>query len=237
MQKRTWLIAPVLIGVLAESISVGLCRPARAEAPYSPGGWSTLHQGPDNRKLVPRAPIEGPYRRWTALAGASVLTAPTLSPDGRTLYVTTGKAVGHSNLHAFDLEGQILWQSEPWQSAERGVDPCAILSSPIVDREGDVYIGDCNQLFAYRPGGELKWVVPLPAPEEGDWRASRCFRSTRSRPPFSPELVTSPGSRISATSWSSIARPADGVIAPCDFPGGSRRRPRWRSLRRCLATA
>ena len=172
MQKRTWLIAPVLIGVLAESISVGLCRPARAEAPYSPGGWSTLHQGPDNRKLVPRAPIEGPYRRWTALAGASVLTAPTLSPDGRTLYVTTGKAVGHSNLHAFDLEGQILWQSEPWQSAERGVDPCAILSSPIVDREGDVYIGDCNQLFAYRPGGELKWVVPLPAPEEGDWRAS-----------------------------------------------------------------
>lgn len=140
---------------------------------YSPGGWSTLHQGPDNRKLVASAPIEGPFRTWTALAGATVLTAPTVSPDGRTLYVTTGKAAGHSNLHAFDLDGKLLWQSEPWQDADRGVDPCAVLSSPIVDREGNVFIGDCNQLFAYRPNGELKWVEPLPALREGDWRPSK----------------------------------------------------------------
>jgi hypothetical protein len=143
-----------------------------AEDHYSPGGWSTLHQGPDNRKLVKSAPVGGPFRTWTALAGASILTAPTMSPDGRSLYVTTGKAAGHSNLHAFDLDGKLLWQSEPWQDADRGVDPCAILSSPIVDREGDVYIGDCNQLFAFRPSGELKWVEPLPLLQKGDWRAS-----------------------------------------------------------------
>ena len=146
--------------------------PAAAESFYSPGGWSTLHQGPGNRKLVAGAPLGGPYRTWTALAGASVLTAPTLSPDGRTLYVTTGKAKGNANLHAFDIDGELLWQSEPWQDADRGVDSCAILSSPIVDREGDVYIGDCNQLFAYRASGELKWVEPLPALRDGDWRAS-----------------------------------------------------------------
>ena len=45
---------------------------------------------------------------WTALAGAAILTAPTMSPDGRTLYVTTGKAEGSANLHAFDLEGRQL---------------------------------------------------------------------------------------------------------------------------------
>ena len=146
--------------------------PGVAEDHYSPGGWSTLHKGPDNRKLVASAPLDGPYRSWTALAGASVLTAPTLSPDGRTLYVTTGKAAGHSNLHAYDLDGALRWRSEPWRSADRGLDPCAILSSPIVDREGDVYIGDCNQLFAYHPSGALKWVVPLPPRQEGDWEAS-----------------------------------------------------------------
>ncbi|MFO0688446.1 MAG: PQQ-binding-like beta-propeller repeat protein [Myxococcota bacterium] len=146
---------------------------AEAGSAYSPGGWSTLHQGPDNRKLVPSAPIQGPYRTWTALQGASILTAPTVSPDGRTLYVTTGQSVGHANLHAFSIDGEPLWQSEPWQDADRGVDPCAILSSPIVDVDGDVYIGDCNQLFAYHPSGALKWVVPLPPRRDGDWSPSK----------------------------------------------------------------
>ncbi len=159
-----WIVR--ILAVLAGS------WPALAEDYYSPGGWSTLHKGPDNRKLVAAAPIDGPYRSWTVLRGASILTAPVLSPDGRTLYVTTGQAVGHSNLHAFDLAGRLRWQSAPWQDADRGVDPCAILSSPIVDREGDIYIGDCNQLFAFRPNGEVKWVEPLPALRDGDWRAS-----------------------------------------------------------------
>ncbi len=162
----------LILGLIPGSGAL-LAPPALAADFYSPGGWSTLHQGPDNRKLVASAPIEGPFRTWTALAGATVLTAPTMSPDGRTLYVTTGKAAGYSNLHAFDLDGKLLWQSEPWQDADRGVDPCAVLSSPIVDREGNVFIGDCNQLFAYRPNGELKWVEPLPALRKGDWRPSK----------------------------------------------------------------
>lgn len=144
-----------------------------AESVYSPGGWSTLHQGPDNRKLVRSAPLAGPYRTWTALAGASILTAPTVSPDGRTLYVTTGQSIGHANLHAFSIDGKPLWQSEPWQDAERGIDPCAILSSPIVDVEGDVYVGDCNQVYAYHANGQLKWVQPLPAPRAGDWQPAK----------------------------------------------------------------
>ncbi len=142
------------------------------EGVYSQGGWATLHRGPANRKLVPSAPLGGAYTVWTALAGAAVLTAPTMSPDGKKLYVASGKAVGHANLHAFDLEGNLVWDSGPWQDPEKGIDPCAILSSPIVDREGDIYLGDCNQLFAYRPDGQLKWVVSLPETQEGDWVAS-----------------------------------------------------------------
>jgi outer membrane protein assembly factor BamB len=147
----------------------------RAENVYSPGGWATLHRGPANRKLVPDVKLADDYRVWTALEGSAVLTAPTMSPDGRTLYVTTGRAVGNSNLHAFDLDGELLWKSEPWQDPSRGVDPCAILSSAIVDNQGDVYIGDCNQLFAFRPDGSVKWTVPLPSIQEGDWNASEAI--------------------------------------------------------------
>jgi outer membrane protein assembly factor BamB len=143
-----------------------------AENVYSPGGWATLHRGPANRKLVRGVTLAAEYRVWTALEGSAVLTAPTMSPDGRTLYVTTGRTTGHSNLHAFDLDGELLWQSEPWQGPQQGVDPCAILSSAIVDQEGDLYIGDCNQLFAFRSDGNVKWVVPLPSIEAGDWNAS-----------------------------------------------------------------
>jgi outer membrane protein assembly factor BamB len=146
--------------------------PVGAEDFYSPGGWSTLHRGPANRKFLSQAPLPSDYRTWTALEGAAVLTAPTMSPDGRTLFVTTGRGAGHSNLHAFDLDGELRWKSAPWQDADHGIDPCAILSSAIVDRDGDLYLGDCNQLFAYRSDGRLKWVVPLPSSQEGDWRPS-----------------------------------------------------------------
>ncbi|MFK7896258.1 MAG: PQQ-binding-like beta-propeller repeat protein [Myxococcota bacterium] len=139
---------------------------------YSGGGWSTLHRGPANRKLVPSAPLGGEYAIWTALPGAAVLTAPTMSPDGQTLYVASGKGSGFANLHAFGLDGKPLWNSGAWTDPAEGVDPCAILSSPIVDAEGDIYLGDCNQLFAYRPDGQRKWVVDLPSVQAGDWVAS-----------------------------------------------------------------
>jgi outer membrane protein assembly factor BamB len=147
-------------------------RSVHADDVYSGGGWATLHRDAANRKFAPEAVLFPEYRSWHALAGASVLTAPTMSPDGRTLYVTTGRARGHSNLHAFSLEGELIWQSEPWQTAREGVDACAVLSSPIVDVDGDIYLGDCNQLFAFRPDGVVKWAVPLPPPREDDWVAA-----------------------------------------------------------------
>jgi len=159
-----------VLAAIAMTVAAG--PEVQAENVYSPGGWATLHRGPANRKLVPDVTLADDYHIWTALEGSAVLTAPTMSPDGRTLYVTTGRAAGHSNLHAFDLDGELLWQSEPWQDPSHGVDPCAILSSAIVDDQGDVYIGDCNQLFAFRPDGSVKWVVDLPSIQEGDWKAS-----------------------------------------------------------------
>jgi len=165
-----WLLVWVL--VLATQ------APAEDRAPtesvYSPGGWATLHRSGANRRLAGDVPLADRYSTWRALSGASVLTAPTISPDGRTLYVTTGQSRGRANLHAFSIggptPGEALWSSPPWQDARSGVDPCAILSSPIVDREGDLYVGDCNQLFAFHADGRMKWSVPLPDPRPGDWQ-------------------------------------------------------------------
>ncbi|MEZ5571104.1 MAG: PQQ-binding-like beta-propeller repeat protein [Halioglobus sp.] len=157
----------IILAVLALTLSSAL----RADT-YSPGGWPTLHHDAGNRRTVDASVLSRKYRVWQALAGASVLTAPTMSPDGGQLYVTTGLPAGNSNLHAYSIEGDLLWQSAPWSSAAEGVDPCAILSSPIVDAAGDIYISDCNQLYAFRPDGQVKWVIDLPAPHADDWVAA-----------------------------------------------------------------
>ncbi len=157
-----WLVLLPLL-VLSQTLSAST---------YSPGGWPTLHYDAGNRRSVPVDVAELNYQSWTALAGASVLTAPVTSPDGQSLYVTTGMAKGHSNLHAFDIDGELLWQSAPWSDPDTGVDGCAILSSPIVDTEGDIYLSDRNQLFAFKPNGEIKWQIPLPELQPGDWVAA-----------------------------------------------------------------
>lgn len=143
-----------------------------AVAAYSPGGWPTLHQGAGNRRAVDTRVLSREYTSWRASGGASVLTAPVTSPDGKQIYFTTGLPRGSSNLHAYTITGTLLWQSEPWTSAQDGVDPCAMLSSPIVDNRGDIYISDCNQVFAFRPDGEVKWTIDLPPLQEGDWVAA-----------------------------------------------------------------
>ena len=159
-------------------VSLAFCAPALAgaasapAATYSPGGWPTLHRDAGNRRSVDTMVLSREYTHWQAAGGATVLTAPVTSPDGKQLYFTTGLAKGNSNLHAYAIDGTALWHAEPWTSARDGVDPCALLSSPIVDTRGDIYLSDCNQLFAFRPGGEVKWVVELPPLQPGDWVAA-----------------------------------------------------------------
>lgn len=144
-----------------------------AEDVYSKGGWPTLHGDAGNRRAVDTAVLPHKYNKtWHELKGITVLTAPTASPDGKKIYVTTGLPQGNSNLHAFTIEGQRLWQSEPWHTDVDGLDTCAFLSSPIIDEQGDIYINDCNQLFAYTANGVVKWVTKLPAIEPGDWAAA-----------------------------------------------------------------
>ncbi len=159
------------LSVLALAVTVSITCGTHADSTYSPGGWPTLHQDAGNRRAVATAVLPHEYTAWQALAHASVLTAPTASPDGKQIYLTTGLPAGQSNLHAYAIDGTLRWQSAPWSSPADSVDPCAILSSPVVDNQGDVYISDCNQVFAFTPDGKVKWVKDLPPVQPGDWMA------------------------------------------------------------------
>ncbi len=190
-----------------------------ADHVYSPGGWATLHRSAANRKLVEDvAPVEA-YRVWNALEGAAVLTAPTLSPDGGTLYATTGKAQGHSNLHAFSLDGEPRWSAPAHASPTEGVDPCAILSSAIVDRDGDVYVSDCDQLFAFHGDGRAKWTIDLPAPRADDWQPSETLPINA----FTTAVFTREGHLLGVTNFGDVVvvdrQTGAAVVPPTRLPG------------------
>lgn len=142
-------------------------------APYARSGWPTQHADSANDRHVPTTTADGYELVWSALQNAVVLSAPTVGADGR-MFVTTALGEGRRNLHAFDAAGSILWESDAWSAPDRtapdsdtsdsslGVDSCAGLFSPVIDDAGDLYLTDCDQLWAFHGSGELKWVIDLP---------------------------------------------------------------------------
>jgi len=122
--------------------------------------WPSTHGDSRNSDYSPYASVAALQQKWTALAGATTLFAPTIGPEGN-LYVTTGRGAGHSHLHAFDRDGNVLWESPPQVDAD-SLDSGALASAPIVDVDGDLYVGDSNQLWAFESDGTLKWVADLP---------------------------------------------------------------------------
>ena len=119
---------------------------------YGQTSWASIHRDSRNSDFSPFvAPVEAEVK-WTALEGSTALASVTLGPEGN-LYVTTGKETGN-NLHAFDRDGNHLWNGD--------LDSGAIGSGAVPDVDGDIYITDSDQFWAFHPDGSVKWVKSIP---------------------------------------------------------------------------
>ena len=130
---------------------------------YAQTSWPTVHRDSRNSDYAPFVAPTVNQVAWTVLDGAATLLAPSIGPEGN-VYITTGRGVGTSHLHAFDSNGNLLWES-PKQTEQTDLtvlDAGAVGSAPIVDLDGDVYVSDSNQFWAFHSDGSLKWVVDLP---------------------------------------------------------------------------
>jgi outer membrane protein assembly factor BamB len=166
--------------------------------PYADTGWVTLHGDPGNRKDQLGVTPAADYNRWTALHGAAVLAAPTILPNGN-IVVTTGLAAGSSNLHVLDSQGNIVWESTPWNGQE-GVDSGAVLNSAIIDRKGNIYISDGDQLWSFTQDGAVRWVTALPpGPAENPFAPG-----SREINPFITATLTNDGSVFGVTTFGQV---------------------------------
>lgn len=137
------------------------CDSALSEL-YAHSAWPAVHRDLANSDFTPFATADPGRVLWTALDGAAVLAHPTIGPE-RNVYVVTGQGPGTSHLHAFDRDGQLLWETAP-QQTQADLDSGAAYSAPVIDMDGDVYLADYDQFWAFHSDGSTKWVEELPSP-------------------------------------------------------------------------
>jgi len=126
---------------------------------YAQTTWAVVHGDSSNSDYVPIASAGGVEPSFRVLAGAALWTAPSVGPEGH-VYIASGRGPGTSHLHAFARDGTLLWESPPQRSRD-DLDSAAVISAPVIDADGDVYIGDSNQFWAFRADGRRKWVVDV----------------------------------------------------------------------------
>ncbi|MGB5813391.1 MAG: PQQ-binding-like beta-propeller repeat protein [Polyangiales bacterium] len=234
-EKRRWLrwALPIALGLLAAwMISNRQTRPSTGPLPsarlakgppafrqpktdlnLSPqlmqSMWPAGHRDSGNTDYVPTS-LRSEYELHAhLLRGHPIFWPPTIGVDGIS-YVVTGSPPGESHLFALSPEGEVLWSAPPQESLA-DLDSFAIMNAPTIDDAGDLYVGDRNQLWAFRPNGEVKWVVDL-EPYGVDWGFMTVMLSRQNY----VGGVTTNGKVLFFTSH-------DGELAapPLDLPGGA----------------
>lgn len=131
--------------------------PASAYAP----SWSAVHADAANTDYAPVEPPDDLALAWFRdLEGSASIgplewtinLGPTIDPEGR-VYVTSTQAGCH--LQAIDgATGETLW-------CNPDLDQLAVVSSPLIDRDGHLYIADGQGMHALDRDGTERWRAPL----------------------------------------------------------------------------
>jgi outer membrane protein assembly factor BamB len=121
--------------------------------------WPAGHRDSSNTDFVPMELGSSFTLTKHFLHGQPIFWPPTIGLDGAS-YVVTGSPPGNSHLYAISPDGEVLWSAKPQESLD-DLDSFAIMNAPTIDAEGDLYLGDRDQLWAFKPNGDVKWVVDL----------------------------------------------------------------------------
>jgi outer membrane protein assembly factor BamB len=133
---------------------------AKTGSAYPATGWPVIHSDSSNSDA---SDTPGPDDVTPAfagvLAGRTIAAGATVGPEGN-VYVGTGPALAavmDRSCHLFALDGATgdqLWCSDK-------VNDRAIASSPTIDRDGNIYMGDNRAMNSFTRRGEVRWSRPI----------------------------------------------------------------------------
>jgi outer membrane protein assembly factor BamB len=125
--------------------------PATSSGPAGPG-WSAAHADGRNSDY---ADVAGPTAlrlAWQRDIGPMINLGATFGVDGE-MYVTSTAPGCH--LQALDAAtGETRWCAE-------AVDRLAVVSSPLIDADGTIYLADGAAMHAFDPTGRELWATPI----------------------------------------------------------------------------
>lgn len=118
---------------------------------YAQSSWPSSHRDSRNSNYLPFPTTDKVKSGCLVIEKeyTAVMNSIVIGPEGN-IYFTTGKEESKGNLHALDQEGNELWRN---YSLDSGAFCCPI----IINREGDIYVGDSDEFFGFKPDGNEKW--------------------------------------------------------------------------------
>lgn len=129
---------------------------------YASSPWPAAHRDSRNSDYTPFYTSAEMTFSWIDLTHAGFFIGPTIGPEGH-VYAPTGYGAGYSNLTCYDRYGNKLWASEKLIKGKEldGLDWGAEINAPIVDKNGNVYEADWNQIWSFTADGKVRWVADL----------------------------------------------------------------------------
>ena len=89
---------------------------------------------------------------WSHKFSGFINLGPTSDGKGQVYVTSTGPGC---RLHALDrASGRTIWCSDV-------VGKLAVASSPLIDREGDLYLGDGQAMRSFHRDGRIRWTHPI----------------------------------------------------------------------------
>lgn len=125
--------------------------PAQASSAYG-AGWAAVHADSANSNYAATPGPQSLHLAWERQFGGLTTLGVSTAPSGR-IFLTTAAPGCH--LYALDPEtGKTLWCSEK-------IGRLAVLSGPLLDSEGRIFVPDNDAMYAFRRDGALLWRQPI----------------------------------------------------------------------------
>lgn len=150
--RRAWLAGAALAAAFAVGGSQAGAPSPRSTSAYQPG-WSTAHADSANSDYADMQGAADLTLAWKReFPGGMINLGATSDGEGR-VYVTTS-APG-CRLYALDrATGETIWCAQD-------LDRMAVSSSPLLDRDGRIFLADGTAMRAYDRDGKVLWKTPI----------------------------------------------------------------------------
>ncbi|MGW4478716.1 outer membrane protein assembly factor BamB family protein [Rhodococcus triatomae] len=146
--RRVVRSTAVALATVSALVTAGCGSNPQTPGIYSPAGWPGMHADARNSDTSPVTGSRSVAPAWSRPLGAPTSTYASVAATGQ-IFVTTSAENG-CTIWSFDMDsGRKRWCTR--------LGPGGALSTPLVDKATNVYIGEDGAMNSFNEHGQLRW--------------------------------------------------------------------------------